>query len=165
MDDIHLQKDEAELNARDEILYIDDEENNLIAFKAALRRDFNVFTAISAGEAYPILKEHDIKVVISDQRMPKITGVQFFAKIKEDFPEPIRILLTGYTDLEAVIAAINTGEVHRYLTKPWDDDFVKSVIDHALEVFMLRRDNKRLMEELKRANSQLEFYLRQKLLS
>lgn len=148
------------------ILYIDDEENNLRSFKAAFRRDYDIFTALSAEEARAYMSgDNNIKVIISDQRMPKMTGVAFFAQIKETNPEPIRMLLTGYTDIDAVVDAINKGEVYRYLTKPWDPGFMKSMIDQAIELFDLRRQNKILIEELKRVNGQLEFYLRQKLLS
>lgn len=148
-----------------QILYIDDETYNLIALKAALRRDFEVHTAISASEGLRILESQDIELIISDQRMPETTGVEFFAAIKDSHPEPIRILLTGYSDLQAVVDAINKGEVYRYLTKPWDATYLKSIINQGLELLNLRRQNKQLLADLKRANGQLEFYLRQKLLS
>jgi len=147
------------------VLYIDDEDNNLVSFKASLRREFNIYTAISCDAAREFLDKDDLKVIVSDQRMPDKTGVEFFSEIKETHPEPIRILLTGYSDLQAVVDAINKGEVYRYLTKPWNADDIKAVINQAVELFELRRENKRLMEELKRVNGQLEFYLRQKLLS
>ena len=147
------------------VLYIDDEEHNLLSFKASLRREFNVYTAISPEAAKEFLDKEDLKVVVSDQRMPKTTGVDFFSSLKETHPEPIRILLTGYSDMQAVVDAINKGEVYRYLTKPWDATSMVSTINQAIEIFDLRKDNKRLLEELKRVNGQLEFYLRQKLLS
>ena len=150
---------------RPAILYIDDEEHNLVAFKAALRRVFDIYTAISVKEARKYLEDYEIKIVVSDQRMPQTSGVQFFSEIKSSHPEPIRILLTGYSDMEAVIDAINKGEVYRYLTKPWDSDYMKSILNQAMELFDLRRENKRLISDLKKANEQLEFYLRQKLLS
>jgi DNA-binding NtrC family response regulator len=147
------------------ILYVDDEEHNLVAFKASLRREFNVYTAISPEAAQEFLDKEDLKVVLSDQRMPKKTGVEFFTELKKTHPEPIRILLTGYTDMQAVVDAINQGEVYRYLTKPWDTPNMVAAINQAIEIFNLRKENKRLLAELKRVNSQLEFYLRQKLLS
>ncbi len=147
------------------LLCIDDEIHNLRAFKAAFRREYDVYTALSAADAEQYLEGHDVRVIISDQRMPKMTGVAFFSKIKETHPEAIRILLTGYSDMEAVIDAINKGEVYRYLTKPWDADFMRSVVEQALELFNLRRQNELLVKELTRVNEQLEFYLRQKLLS
>lgn len=147
------------------VLYVDDEQNNLLSFKAAFRREFNVFTAISGQEALDIARKEDIHVIITDQRMPNMTGVEFLQKLIPENPEPIRILLTGYSDINAVVDAINKGEVYRYLTKPWDNEFLKTTIRQAFEVFNLRRENERLVEELRRANEQLEFYLRQKLLS
>ncbi len=164
MDDNQVNKN-AEGETKPKLLYIDDEIYNLVALKAALRRDYEIFTVSSAEEGLVFLKEKDIQIVISDQRMPQMTGVQFFSKIKESHPEPIRILLTGYSDIEAVVDAINKGEVYRYLTKPWDATYLKAIIDQGLELFNLRRENKQLIEDLKRANGQLEFYLRQKLLS
>lgn len=158
-------KSEEEIKKRPAILYIDDEEHNLVAFKAVMRRDFEIFTAISAHEARKYLENPEIKIIVSDQRMPETTGVQFFSEIKTTNPEPIRILLTGYSDMEAVIDAINKGEVYRYLTKPWDSDYMKSILQQAMEIYDLRKENKKLISDLKKANEQLEFYLRQKLLS
>ncbi len=146
------------------ILYIDDEANNLVAFKAAFRRAYDIHTALSADDAREYLNEPGLKVIISDQRMPDKTGVQFFAEIKDSHPDPMRILLTGYSNLQAVVGAINDGEVYRYLTKPWKADEMRAVIDQAIEVFDLRRENEQLLEDLRRTNGQLEFYLRQKLL-
>lgn len=120
------------------ILYIDDEQNNLNSFKASFRRDFKVFTAISAEEGREVLRTENIHVIFADQRMPDETGVQFFESILEKYPEPVRILLTGYSDIEAVIAAINKGRVFRYLTKPWQDNELFEAIDHAYQAYKLR---------------------------
>lgn len=165
MAEITLKKTPDMLAEKIGILYVDDEENNLIAFKAAFRRNFNIYTAISADKAKEYLDQEDLCIIISDQRMPVQTGVSFFTEIKETHPNPIRILLTGYSDMEAVINAINKGEVYRYLNKPWDTDTMLATLNQASELFNLRKENKQLIEALKRANSQLEFYLRQKLLS
>ncbi len=148
-----------------QILYIDDEVNNLTAFKANFRRDYKVFTAESALDGKKILDENDIHVIISDQRMPHMTGVEFFASILESHPDPMRILLTGYADIEAVIDAINKGEVYRYITKPWDEAELRITINNAFETFSLREENKKLTASLIQINKQLEFMLRQKLLS
>ena len=101
------------------ILYVDDEENNLTSFKATFRKYYNVYTAQSGREGMNILREHDIKVVITDQRMPEMTGVQFLEAIIHEFPFTIRMILTGFSDIESIIKAINTGRVYRYITKPW----------------------------------------------
>ncbi|WP_226389867.1 response regulator [Penaeicola halotolerans] len=147
------------------ILYVDDEVNNLHSFKAAFRKDYNVFVAESGLEGQKILAENPIEIIITDQRMPGMTGVEFLETIIPLYPEPIRILLTGYTDIQAVIDAINKGQVYHYITKPWEEQYLKNIIKNAYEMFALRKENKELTKSLIRANEQLEFLLRQKLLS
>jgi len=147
------------------ILYIDDEVHNLNAFKASFRRTFNVFTAESGKDALPILETEDIHIILTDQRMPNMTGVEFLASILDKHPDPIRILLTGYSDLTAVVDAINKGQVYLYITKPWQEEELRQNLEKAFEVFDLRRQNKLLTENLLVVNSQLEFMLRQKLIS
>jgi response regulator RpfG family c-di-GMP phosphodiesterase len=150
---------------RIKVLYVDDEVNNLTAFKATFRRDFKIYLAENAMEGLKLLKEHKIEIVLSDQRMPNLTGVEFFEMMREKYPEPMRMLITAYADIEAVVDAINRGQVYRYITKPWDPSDLKLTILQALEVYKLRVENKVLMEELQVANKQLEFIARQKLLS
>lgn len=147
------------------ILYIDDEVHNLNAFKASFRRLYTVFTATSAEEAEDILAKQDIQLIISDQRMPKMTGIEFFESILDRYPEPIRMLLTGYADINAVIDAINKGQVYKYFSKPWNDDELRQNIDKAYEVYALRKENKELTAKLLDVNEKLEFLLRQKLIS
>lgn len=147
------------------VLYIDDEPNNVTSFKAAFRRIFNIFTAESAEEGRIILETEPIHVILSDQRMPKMTGIEFFQSILDTHPEPIRILITGYTDITAVIDAINVGQVYKYLSKPWDEEEVKNTILKSFEVMELRRQNKELTLKLLDANKKLEFLARQNLLS
>ncbi len=152
-------------NYKYNVLYVDDEVNNLKAFKATFRRDYKIFLAESGQEAREILKEQEVEIIITDQRMPGETGVQFLESILETHPEPIRILLTGYTDIQAVIDAINKGKVYHYLTKPWEEEYLRTVVQNAYEIYMLRKENKQLTESLLKANDQLEFLLRQNLLS
>lgn len=147
------------------VLYIDDEINNLNSFKATFRRNFNISTAESADEALKILEQETIHVILSDQRMPKITGIEFFEQIQTIFPSPIRILITGYTDINAVIDAINRGQVYKYLTKPWIEDDVKIFVEKAFEVYRLRKENADLTHKLIDVNKKLEFLARQALLS
>jgi len=147
------------------ILYVDDEVHNLNAFRAAFRRSFNIFTAESADEARVILAAETIHIVVSDQRMPNVTGVEFLASIVDTYPDAIRILLTGYADISAVIDAINKGQVYLYITKPWQDEELRQHLERAYEIFSLRRENKRLNEQLLLVNGQLEFMFRQKLIS
>jgi response regulator RpfG family c-di-GMP phosphodiesterase len=147
------------------ILYVDDEPHNLSAFKATYRRLYNVFTAESAEEGRIILDKEEIHIIITDQRMPKMTGVEFLASILEQHPDPIRMILTGYTDIDAVIDAINKGQVYRYIQKPWMEADLKINIEKAYEIYMLRKENRDLTAKLLLANQQLEFLLRQNLLS
>jgi response regulator RpfG family c-di-GMP phosphodiesterase len=147
------------------ILYVDDEIHNLNAFKASFRRLYTVFTAASAEEAEEVLARQEIHIIISDQRMPKMTGIEFFESILDKYPEPIRMLLTGYADINAVIDAINKGQVYKYFSKPWNDDELKQNIDKAYEVYSLRKENKELTAKLLDVNEKLEFLLRQKLIS
>ena len=137
------------------VLYVDDEENNLNSFRAALRRNYNIYTALSGEEGIEILSKTDIHVIVTDQRMPHMTGVQFLQHIP-DAQDNIKIILTGFSDMESIIEAINTGKVYRYITKPWDKDELKITIDNAIETVMLRRDNKHLIQELQEYNEQLE---------
>lgn len=147
------------------ILYVDDEVHNLNAFKASFRRIYNVYTAESAQAAVMILKKTEIHIIITDQRMPVTTGIEFLESILNDFPDPIRILLTGYSDINAVADAINKGQVYLYITKPWKEEELKLNVEKAFEVFSLRKQNKDLNDQLLMVNQQLEFMLRQKLLS
>lgn len=147
------------------ILYVDDEPGNLTAFKANFRRLYNVFTAESGPEGRLILDENPIQIIITDQRMPGMTGVEFLESIIPHYPDAIRILLTGYSDISAVIDSINKGQVYKYITKPWNEDELKITIENAFEVYALRKQNKELLVELEKVNRQLEFLLRQHLLS
>lgn len=147
------------------ILYVDDEVHNLQAFKATYRRIFEVHIAESGKDGMEIFKNNQLDVVITDQRMPEMTGIQFLEEIQKINSEPMRILLTGYSDINAVVDAINKGQVYRYLSKPWQEDELRTTIESAFEVFRLRRENKELIEKLAKANEQLEFMLRQRLLS
>jgi len=129
------------------LLYVDDEIDNLIAFKAMFRRDYDIVTASSGAEAIQLLEEHKFPMVISDQRMPEMTGVELFSKIKDKYPEVIRIVVTGYTDFDGIVDAINKGKVYYYIAKPWNADEVKLIIANALETYNLRVNNKTLTEE------------------
>jgi len=142
------------------VLYVDDEVHNLNAFKASFRRKFNIFTANSAVEGRQILESEDIHVIVTDQRMPVTTGIEFLESIIPDFPEPIRILLTGYADINAVIDAINKGQVYRYIQKPWMEDDLRINIEKAFELYMLRKENRDLTASLIEANEKLENLLR-----
>lgn len=141
------------------ILYLDDEEQNLVSFQALFRRQYNVFTTSSAHEAVDILNKHDIQIIFSDQKMPDVSGVEFFETILPDFPHPVRILLTGYADLEAVIDAINRGQVYRYVAKPWDANELSICVENALEKYRREQELLSKSNELDRSNATLEQFV------
>lgn len=147
------------------ILYVDDELNNLVSFKAVFRIKYNILTAISGEEAINILRKNEVNIIITDQRMPQMTGVEFLETIIGEFPDPIRILLTGYADMNAVIDAINKGKIFHYLTKPWNEEELDMTITRAYEVYKQKMEEKEMNAKLTVSNEQLEFLLRQKLLS
>lgn len=148
------------------IIYVDDEENNLISFKATFRFKYNILTAISAADAIKLLDENpDIAIIITDQRMPNMTGVEFLHSIIEKHALPMRILLTGYTDINALIEAVNLGKIHYYLSKPWSEEELDKTIQEAYVQYKKRINEIDLNDKLMRSNDQLEFLLRQKLLS
>jgi len=118
------------------ILYIDDEPNNLISFKATFRTDYQVFIAETTDEGYAVLKKHpDIQVVLCDQRMPDRTGVQFFEILATECPAPVRMLISGYTDMESMINAINHGHIYQYIQKPWQETNLRSVIEDGCRYY------------------------------
>lgn len=141
------------------VLYIDDEPINLTIFKAGFRFSYDVYTAQSSEEGIAILKKQNINVIIADQRMPKITGVEFFSSIIETYPDPVRILMTGYADIEAVIDAINAGQIYRYLKKPWDDVELKITIENAYEIYSSRKELKDTNALLKKTNEELNRFV------
>jgi signal transduction histidine kinase len=141
------------------VLYIDDEENNLQAFKASFRRLYEIYTAISAAEGLKILESVNIQVVIADQKMPNTTGVEFFKSISETFPDPIRILLTGYTDIEALADAINHGDIYRYVTKPWNDLELHNSIKNAYDAYRSKIDLRNKIAELEKTNDELNRFI------
>jgi signal transduction histidine kinase len=132
------------------VLYVDDEVNNLQSFKALFRRNYEIFTAESAEEGINILGRELIHVIICDQRMPGMTGVEFFESILVRHPHPVRILLTGYTDIQAVVEAINRGEIYRFIDKPWDQQVLDVAIKNAYEIYhtklLLREQNIQLQK-------------------
>ena len=147
------------------VLYVDDEENNLFSFKATFRIKYNVYTAISGDEALKILNEKQVHIIITEQRMPEMTGVEFLEIVLEKFPDPMRILLTGYADMGAVVDAVNKGKIFHYLAKPWNEEELDLTINRAYEKYLEKAELKEMNEKLAGSNDQLEFMLRQKLLS
>lgn len=121
------------------VLYLDDELHNLTAFRAAFRRDFQVHVTTEPTEAVRILREQPIEVIISDQKMPRLSGVEFFELIMSDYPDPVRMLLTGHADIDAVIDAINKGQIYKYIAKPWNESELKAMVEEAAMLFHQRK--------------------------
>lgn len=144
-------------NKKIKVLYIDDEPNNLVSFKASFRFDYTVYIANNTQEALDRLEENpDISVILSDQKMPGMTGVEFFEDIRTKYPNPIRILITGYTDIDSVINAINRGHVFRYIKKPWIEADVKSAIDEAHKFYVTNSLLALKNDELQKAYDELD---------
>jgi len=113
------------------LLVVDDEPNVCDSVHDLLRREFRVLKAHSAEEGYKIMQNEEVHIVMSDQRMPQITGVELLAKVKARYPMAIRMLFTGYADLESIVAAINQGHVYQFLKKPWQPEELESAVRQA----------------------------------
>jgi response regulator RpfG family c-di-GMP phosphodiesterase len=138
------------------ILLVDDEANITSALKRTLRRDgYNILTANSGAEGLDLLAIHEVGVIISDQRMPQMTGVDFLRRVKALYPKTFRIVLSGYTELESVTSAINEGAIYKFLTKPWDDEQLRENIREAFQRYEMEQENLRLTFELQNANNKL----------
>ncbi len=142
--------------AKYEVLYVDDEEVNLRGFKANFRKFFKVHTSTSPTEAIDILRDNNIHVVITDQRMPEMTGTQFLEKILPDYPDVIKIILTGFTDIAAIQDGINRCGIYKYITKPWDFDEMKATLDKAMHVYQSSKDDERHIQQLEVTTQELE---------
>jgi signal transduction histidine kinase len=121
------------------ILYIDDDESNLLVLKATCAGELNIITATSGDEGLEILARQEVAVLLVDQRMPGMTGVEVFEIAQERFPDAVRILITAYTDLTEAIAAINRGHIRRYLRKPWEPEELKAALREAVEIYQTRK--------------------------
>lgn len=145
------------------LLLVDDEPNILSALKRTLRREgYRILTASSAEEGLNLLAGNKVGVILSDQRMPQTTGVDFLRKVKMLYPETLRLVLSGYTELESVTSAINEGAIYKFLTKPWDDKPLRDNIRGAFEYYEMEQENQRLARELQHSNNEL-FRLNQNL--
>jgi signal transduction histidine kinase len=124
------------------ILVVDDEIDNVEALERLFRRKYTVFKATSGAEALRVLENERVSLIVTDQRMPNMTGVELLAKSVETHPDSIRILLTGYTDIDSVISAVNSGQIYRYVTKPWDPVDLTNAVDKAIERYDLSAELK-----------------------
>lgn len=147
---------ELEMKVR-AILCVDDEKNLLTSLKRLFRKeDYNVHTAESGPEGLELLKGHPVQVVLTDQRMPGMTGVEFLQKVKDMYPDTIRVVLSGYADAYMIVDSINEGEVYRFLGKPWNDDELKAVIRQCFERYDMLKQNIELTERTRVQNEQLQ---------
>ena len=138
------------------VLYVDDLPVNLTLFEATFRNDFDLILTEYPKEVLNILEEKEVQVLVSDQRMPEITGIELLEIVAEKFPDIRRYLLTAFTDSETVIEAVNKGRIHGYIKKPMQPDEIRQSIKGSLEVYYLRQKNKEMMEELENMNKELE---------
>jgi FixJ family two-component response regulator len=146
----------AEEDFRRTLLLVDDEENILSALARLLRRDgYRILRANSGEEGLGLLATHEVGVIVSDQRMPGMNGVDFLRRAKDLYPDTIRIVLSGYTELNAVTEAINEGAVYKFLTKPWEDEQLRAHILEAFQRHELKRENALLTQQLTAANQEL----------
>lgn len=138
------------------ILLVDDEQDILKSLTRVLRLEYHVTSFDNAPEAIEHLKSHSIAVIISDMRMPEMDGAKFLADAKEISPDSARLLLTGYSDMESTVRAVNLGGIHNYIDKPWDNETLKKIVANAAEIFQLKQDKLRLTNQLEVKNEQLE---------
>jgi DNA-binding NtrC family response regulator len=151
------------------IMIVDDEPANLRTLMRLFRQDYQIVTAASGPEALTLLAQYDVALLISDQRMPEMTGIELMKKTVALRPQMVKILLTGYTDVEALIESINCGLVYRYITKPWDNDDLRLTVSRALEHYEMLKskyltdmENRRLRAQLGRISELANESLAQK---
>jgi signal transduction histidine kinase len=137
-------------------LVVDDEPDILDAIERLFRRDYCVLTARTAKEALAIVEEEHVQVVMTDQRMPRMSGIEFLAELRQTHPEIVRVLFTGYSNIDHVIDAINQGHVYRYISKPWKPAELKLFVAQAFEYYESRRERDELLRRLQEANERLE---------
>ena len=139
------------------VLCVDGEENILNSLKRLLRKEgYRLLTASSGQAGLKLLRENKVHVVISDHRMPEMSGIEFLACVKEEYPDTIRIILTGYTEVDSITEAINKGHIYKFFLKPWKDQNLKLEIKQALGQYQLIQDNKRLHEKVLVQNAELK---------
>ena len=139
------------------LLCVDDEQNILNSMKRLLRKQpFNLLTASSGEEALKVMQQHKVNIIVSDMRMPNMSGAELLEKVAKHMPNSHRILLTGYADMESTIAAVNKGKIHRYLQKPWDNDELIDAIQEGVERITLKSENLRLQKKVAEQNKLLK---------
>jgi len=147
------------------VLYLDDDKGNLDSFRANFRDQFEIFTSNNPVEAYNMIESEQIQIAIADHHMPSMSGVEFLESLSMDFPQVQRILLTGFTEMVPVVAAVNKGRVFGVLTKPFNIRDISTMVKEAWTICMDMVQKERMIHQLTRQNQQFEFILRQRLLS
>ncbi|MCL5062778.1 MAG: response regulator [Nitrospiraceae bacterium] len=146
----------------DNILIVDDEPNVISALtRVFIDEPYRIYSANSAPKAMEILKKHSIKVVISDERMPEISGSEFLSMVREQFPNIIRIMLTGHASIDSAMKAINEGEIYRFFTKPWNDMDIRFAVKAAIDKYNLEEENRRLLDIIRQQALNIKLLERQ----
>lgn len=153
---MHTESKRVDRTKKYSILYVDDEESNLRIFRTSFKRYYKVHTVASGEEGLKVLQENPVDLILTDQKMPEMTGVDFLKQVIPHYPDPVRIIVTGFSDTESIIRAINECGIYQYITKPWKNEELKFIIDKALESYQIRMNNKQLVNQLKEANEDLE---------
>ncbi|MBK9283618.1 MAG: response regulator [Sphingobacteriaceae bacterium] len=146
-------------NEKIKILYIDDEHQNLASFYSYFRKMYEVHTALNGYDALKLLETKHIEILIADQRMPGMTGIEFFEKTKILYPDSMRLLITSYIDIEIVIDAINQGQISKYLHKPWDWDKLSLAIENCVNIYNSKNEIKLLNSQLSKSNEELNKFV------
>ncbi len=153
------------LSGKPRVLFLDDDEANLVAFSANFRSQFEIYTSVSAFDAYNLIEDKNIQVVLADHRMPSISGVDFLETVARDYPDVQRILVTGHCDMSLLLEAINKGKVGAVLSKPFNPAEITDAVAGAWNRFRELFEKEVVLKQLRRQNQQFEFMLRQRLLS
>ena len=138
------------------LLVVDDEPDLVDSVRDLLRPDYKVLVATKASDGLRLMEQERVQIVMSDQRMPEMTGVEMLSRIREHFPDTVRLLFTAFADLDVVINAINQGSVYRYISKPWETSELKATLRQAYEFYQLQAERRSLLSELQTKNAQLE---------
>lgn len=153
------------LSGKPRVLFLDDDEANLVAFSANFRSQFEIYTTVSAFDAYNLIEDKNIHVVLADHRMPSISGVDFLETVARDYPDVQRVLVTAHCDISLLLEAINKGKVGGVLSKPFNPGEISEVVIDAWNRFKEIFEKEIVLKQLRRQNQQFEFMLRQRLLS
>ena len=150
-----IKKKQTLKSAKPVVLFIDDEVDNLVSFKYQFRDYFSIITLNSAVDAFEVLEKNEVEVIISDQRMPDMTGTEFFEKIADKYPRIPRLILTGYSDAEAIVDSINKAKIFYYLQKPWNENHMILILGNAIESYRLQKKNNILIDKINKAEEDI----------